>query len=59
MPRLAKKQPPNTGNGPFRLSRPCMTLFRSLEYDFFRGALLNISDRLESSRDRMKHAVDA
>jgi hypothetical protein len=45
MPRLAKKQQSDTGEGPFRLSRPCMALFRSLEYGFFHGGLLSISDR--------------
>jgi hypothetical protein len=59
MPRLAKKQQSDTGKGPFRLARPCMALFRSLEYGFFRGGPRIISDRLRLPRDRMKRGIDA
>lgn len=59
MPRLAKKQQPNTGDGPFRLSCPCMALFRSLEYGFFRGGPRIISDRLRLPRNRVKRGIDA
>lgn len=59
MPRLAKKQQSDTGTAPFRLSRPCMALFRSLEYGFFRVGPRIISDRLRLPRDRVKRGIDA